>query len=69
MNIIQLPTPKQIAERAAHKALRVSRVTDQGSPRQSAGLMVMSGRMSDVCAELDRLVMQEQMRAMRCKAA
>jgi hypothetical protein len=29
----------------------------------------MSGRMSDVCAELDRLVMQEQMREMRCKAA
>ena len=66
MNIIQLPLTSQSP---THKALRVSRVTDQGAPRQSAGLMVMSGRMADVCAELDRLVRQEQMREMRCKAA
>lgn len=69
MNIIHLPTAHNANAQAARKALRVSRVTDQSAPRQSAGLMVISGRMSDVCAELDRLVIQEQMREMRCKAA
>jgi hypothetical protein len=34
--------------------LRVLRVVD-GTPRQCAGRMVISGRMADVCAELDRL--------------
>lgn len=66
MNIIPLPISQS---QRNHAALRVSRVTDQAAPRQSAGLMVMSGRMADVCAELDRLVQQEQMRELRYKAA
>lgn len=66
MNIIPLPVAPI---NRTQTALRVSRVTDQGTPRHSAGLMVMSGRMADVCAELDRLVKLEQMREMRCKAA
>jgi hypothetical protein len=39
--------------------LRVARVMEDQQPRQSAGRMVISGRMADVCAELDRLVERE----------
>ena len=39
--------------------LRVVRVHESGQPRASVGRMVISGRMADVCAELDRLVAQE----------
>ena len=39
--------------------LRVLRVVETGSPRSSTGRMVISGRMADVCAELDRLVERE----------
>ena len=35
--------------------LRVSRVMEAQQSRQTAGRMVISGRMADVCAELDRL--------------
>ena len=35
--------------------LRVAREVDVHQPRHSAGRMVISGRMADVCAELDRL--------------
>jgi hypothetical protein len=43
--------------RNAHqpKPLRVVHVVEQGQPRQHVGRMVISGRMADVCAELDRL--------------
>ena len=41
--------------RSAAPALRVVRVLDHKQPRASAGRMVISGRMADVCAELDRL--------------
>jgi hypothetical protein len=37
------------------RAVRVVRVSEPGMASQSAGRMVMSGRMADVCAELDRL--------------
>ena len=45
------------------KPLRVVRVAEDGhaSP-SSAGRMVMSGRMADICAELDRLVASESAR-------
>jgi len=36
--------------------LRVLRISEQGEHPQSAGRMVISGRMADVCAELDRLI-------------
>ena len=35
--------------------LRVARVMEAQQNRHSAGRMVISGRMADVCAELDRL--------------
>ena len=39
--------------------LRVARVMEAQQNRQSAGRMVISGRMADVCAELDRLAALE----------
>jgi len=39
--------------------LRMLRVLEQGQPRSCAGRLVISGRMADVCAELDRLVARE----------
>ncbi len=41
------------------KPLRVVRILEAGQPRTSVGRMVISGRMADVCAELDRLVARE----------
>ncbi len=35
--------------------LRVARVMEAHQSRHNAGRMVISGRMADVCAELDRL--------------
>jgi hypothetical protein len=40
------------------KPLRVLRVVEPSAPR-AAGRMVISGRMADVCAELDRLAALE----------
>jgi hypothetical protein len=39
--------------------LRVLRVADAGQNSFHGGRMVISGRMADVCAELDRLAAQE----------
>jgi hypothetical protein len=39
--------------------LRVLHVVERGMPRSSTGRLVISGRMADVCAELDRLVERE----------
>jgi hypothetical protein len=39
--------------------LRVLRVVEKGQPRSCTGRLVISGRMVDVCAELDRLVARE----------
>jgi hypothetical protein len=44
----------------APRPLRVARVLEGTHQRLSAGRMVISGRMDDVCAELDRLVELEQ---------
>ena len=41
------------------KPLRVLRVVESGQSRTSVGRMVISGRMADVCAELDRLAARE----------
>ncbi len=43
----------------ARKPLRVVRVVDAFHPPAGAGRMVISGRMADVCAELDRLAALE----------
>lgn len=42
------------------RPLRVARVVEGQSHRHAAGRMIISGRMADVCAELDRLVELEQ---------
>lgn len=42
-----------------HKPLRVVRVLEAGEAQSSVGRMVISGRMADVCAELDRLAARE----------
>lgn len=52
-----LRTGQKCPQRRAHRPLRVLRVAD-GSPA-GAGRMVISGRMADVCAELDRLAALE----------
>ncbi len=39
--------------------LRVLHEVETGMPRSSTGRLVISGRMADVCAELDRLVERE----------
>lgn len=49
-----MPRPSQPASR-----LRIMREFDTTISRASAGRMVISGRMADVCAELDRLVQLE----------
>jgi hypothetical protein len=41
------------------KPLRVVRLLEAGQARASVGRMVISGRMADVCAELDRLAATE----------
>ncbi len=43
----------------ARRPLRVVRVVDGCQAPSHAGRMVISGRMADVCAELDRLAAQE----------
>jgi hypothetical protein len=37
------------------RPLRVARVMEDQQSRHNAGRMIISGRMADVCAELDRL--------------
>lgn len=46
--------------RSALPVVRVVRMLEAGQPRASVGRMVISGRMADVCAELDRLVRREE---------
>ena len=47
------------------RPLRVLRVVDPTYPAGGAGRMVISGRMADVCAELDRLAAAEDAAARR----
>lgn len=44
---------------SAVRPLRVVRVVDAGQSQSGVGRMVISGRMADVCAELDRLAARE----------
>ena len=37
------------------RTVRVIRVLDSGQPRSRSGRIMISGRMDDVCAELDRM--------------
>ena len=50
---------------AADRPLRVVHIAeDQRPPLHTAGRMVISGRMADVCAELDRLIDLDNQRQM-----
>ena len=50
--LCQRPTPGRAL---AHRPLRIVRVMEAGQAPTQVGRMVISGRMADVCAELDRL--------------
>jgi len=45
--------------RANRSPLRIIRVVESGQAPMLTGRMMMSGRMADVCAELDRMVERE----------
>ena len=55
--ILPRPVTSICAPRPA--TLRVVRVCDSHNPSGEMGRLVISGRMADVCAELDRLVERE----------
>ncbi len=57
------PAIDTAAERCAPRPLRVLRVVDAQHAVAGAGRMVISGRMADVCAELDRLAAAEAMQS------
>ena len=59
--IVPAPAVRTITPR---RPLRVVRVMDGGHVPASAGRMVISGRMADVCAELDRLAALEARQAL-----
>ena len=44
---------------SVHRPLRVVRTVDAHQPSRRAGCVVLSGRLADVCAELDRLAALE----------
>lgn len=52
-------TPAALTTLAARKPLRIIRVLDHDHTPAHVGRMVISGRMADVCAELDRLADRE----------
>jgi hypothetical protein len=49
------PVPSAGSARAPGPQVRVLRLVEGGQPQKAAGRMRISGRMADVCAELDRL--------------
>ena len=49
----------KVEARRPRLPLRVVRVIDAGQASTLAGRILMSGRMADVCAELDRMVERE----------
>jgi hypothetical protein len=55
------PSSANAAAPYSRPPLRVMRVTESGQRTAGAGRMVISGRMADVCAELDRLAALEAM--------
>ena len=59
-----VPAPVMRAALPPRRPLRVVRVVDGGHASASAGRMVISGRMADVCAELDRLAALEARQAL-----
>jgi hypothetical protein len=58
-NTGQVPNTASLPCIQTRRPLRVVRVMESGQPRAHVGRMVISGRMADVCAELDRLAARE----------
>ena len=54
-----LPSHSKAQPTKRPPSLRVVHVHESGQSATEAGRMVISGRMADVCAELDRLVAME----------
>ena len=54
-----IPTRARCINGTQTPVLRVMRVLEAGQAPSSVGRMVISGRMADVCAELDRLAARE----------
>lgn len=55
-NVVRSFMPEQALQSTRRPLpLRVARVMEAQHNRKNAGRMVISGRMADVCAELDRL--------------
>ena len=66
-----LSTLSTLSTPPALPILRVVRVLEAGQAPANVGRMVISGRMADVCAELDRLAAREATKGaggMQCKA-
>jgi hypothetical protein len=59
---VRNPALATARSRPMQRPLRVVRVMEAGQPRSQVGRMVISGRMADVCAELDRLAACEAAR-------
>lgn len=59
---VRKPAQATLRSRPMQRPLRVVRVMEAGQPRCQVGRMVISGRMADVCAELDRLAACEAAR-------
>lgn len=52
-------SPSMVAVRQRPSLLRVIHIMEPGPAAAPAGRLLMSGRMADVCAELDRMVERE----------
>jgi hypothetical protein len=73
MHVTSIPSrwmrrPPLVA-RGSSSDLRVILVPEFGRPQDGSGRMLISGRMRDVCAELDRLVQHEETRLALRQAA
>ena len=59
----RVQTPSQSSRCMSDRPLRVVHIAEeQRPPLHTAGRMVISGRMADVCAELDRLIALDNQR-------
>ena len=68
-SMMTTPEPRQTAAKGRHTVqrpkpaitrLKILREFDPGIGRACAGRMIISGRMADVCAELDRMEQRER---------
>jgi len=57
--IVTGPRAQKYPRKSNQQTLRIERIVESGQRANQAGRMVISGRMADVCAELDRLVARE----------